>query len=253
VAWSTALGLGLLVLGVMFHPGPMTTWVGGGQPFGIQGAGLVLDALLMLSAYSWRGVIGSMAALLVAFSRSAGNEREQIKWLVYAIGIYMALSVLTSLFAWLWPGFRWGMELSIVTTNLGNLGIAVAAMIAILRYRLYDIDLIINRTLVYTALTVGWLHCTGWWLARWGPVPAESNYFVSLLAIGWLAILLQPMRDGLQRLVNRLMYGKRDEPYAVLAGLSRRVGGRAAARGHPSGGGGDRGPGAQAALCWPSP
>jgi len=116
------------------------------------------------------------------------------------------------------------MELSIVTTNLGNLGIAVAAMIAILRYRLYDIDLIINRTLVYTALTAGVVALYGLVVGGLGVLfQAESNYFFSLLATGLAAMLVLPMRDRLQRLVNRLMYGERDEPYAVLAGLSRRL------------------------------
>jgi hypothetical protein len=157
VAWSAALGLALVVLGVMFHPGPLASL---GQvsanPFGIPAAAPVLDLMMTLStAFLAVGVLGSLAAFLVRFRRSTGIEREQIKWLAYALGIYVSLSVLTSLFAWLWPGFPWAMELSIVVTGLGILGIAVAAAIAILRHKLYDIDLIINRTLVYTALTVG--------------------------------------------------------------------------------------------------
>jgi len=226
VGWATALGLGLLILGVMFHPGPLANLgLDEANPFGIPGAGPVLDAVLTLSTlFLAVGVFGSMAAMLLRFRRSAGIEREQIKWLVYAIAIYMVLSILTSTFAWLWPGFRWGMELSIVTTNLGNLGIAVAAMIAILRYRLYDIDLIINRTLVYTALTAGVVALYGLVVGGLGVLfQAESNYFFSLLATGLAAMLVLPMRDRLQRLVNRLMYGERDEPYAVLAGLSRRL------------------------------
>ncbi len=116
------------------------------------------------------------------------------------------------------------MELNIVVTDLGILGIAVAAAIAILRHRLYDIDLIINRTLVYTALTVGVAALYGLVVGALGVLfQARSNLFVSLLATGLAAILVQPMRDRLQRLVNRLMYGERDDPYAVLSKLSRRL------------------------------
>lgn len=108
--------------------------------------------------------------------------------------------------------------------DLGVLGIAVAAAIAILHHHLYDINLIINRTLVYTALTVGVAALYGQVVGALGTLlQARSNLLVSLLATGLAAILIQPMRDGLQRLVNHLMYGERDDPYAVLSNLSRRL------------------------------
>jgi len=226
VAWSAALGITLATVGVMFYPDPLAS-LGQDQasPFGIPGAAPVLDPLLMVGmVFLAVGVFGSLAALLVRFRRSEGIEREQIKWLVYALGMYVVLSVLTSLFAGLWAGFRWGMELSIVVTNLGILGIAVAAMVAILRHRLYDIDLIINRTLVYSALTVGVATLCGLVVGVLGVLfQTRSSLGVSLLATGLAAILVQPMRDGLQRLVNRLMYGERDDPYAVLSKLSRQL------------------------------
>jgi signal transduction histidine kinase len=226
VAWSTALGLALVVLGVMFHPGPLAIMgLPEANPFGIYAAAPVLDLLLTLSTvFLAVAVFGSLAALLVRFRRSAGSEREQIKWLVYAIGMLWFLNILTSMISRLWPGFRWWRDLSIVVSNLGILGIAAAAAIAILRHRLYDIDLIINRTLVYTALTAGVAAFYGLVVGGLGAVfQTNSNPLLSLLATGLAAILVQPMRDRLQRLVNRLMYGERDDPYAVLAKLSRRL------------------------------
>jgi hypothetical protein len=189
------------------------------NPFGIPGAAPILDKLLIIGAvFLAIGAFGSLAAFIMRFRRSAGIEREQMKWLVYAVGIFLLLSTLSSL-AWsIWPEFPWQMEINIVVTNLGILGIAVAAAMAILRHRLYDIDLIINRTLVYTALTVGVAALYGLVVGALGVLfQTSSNLFVSLLATGLAAILVQPMRDGLQRLVNRLMYGERDDPYAVLS------------------------------------
>jgi signal transduction histidine kinase len=226
VAWSAALGIALTTMGVMFYPGPLAILgLDQANPLGIPGAAPVLDPLLTVGMFFLTvGVFGSLAALLVRYRRSAGIQREQIKWLVYALGISVILSILTSLFAGLLPGFRWGLELSIVVTNLGILSIAVAAAIAILRHRLYDIDLIINRTLVYTALTVGVAGLYGLVVGVLGVLfQTRSNLGVSLLATGLAAILVQPMRDGLQRLVNRLMYGERDDPYAVLSKLSRQL------------------------------
>jgi signal transduction histidine kinase len=115
-------------------------------------------------------------------------------------------------------------DISIIVTELTILGIAIAAAIAILRYRMYDIDLIINRTLVYTTLTAGVI---GIYILVVGAVGVlfqqASNLFISLVATGLAALLFQPLRERLQRGVNRLMYGERDDPYAVLSSLDRRL------------------------------
>lgn len=226
VGWFAAFGITLATVGVMFYPAPLAS-LGLEQPnvFGISGAAPVLDLLMTVGMiFLAVGVFGSLAALLVRFRRSAGIEREQIKWLVYALVIYFVLSASTSLFAGLWPGIPWSLDLSIIVTNLSMLGIAAAAAVAILRYRLYDIDLIINRTLVYTVLMVGVAVLYGLVIGSLGILfESSDNLFISLLATGLAAILVQPMRDRLQRLVNRLMYGERDDPYAVLSKLSRQL------------------------------
>jgi signal transduction histidine kinase len=102
--------------------------------------------------------------------------------------------------------------------------IPVATGIAILRYRLYDIDLLINRTLVYGALSV---IVVGLYVLIVGSLGAllqlQSSLFASLLATGLVAVLFAPLRDRLQRAVNRLMYGHRDDPYMVLSGLGERL------------------------------
>ncbi len=96
--------------------------------------------------------------------------------------------------------------------------------IALLRYRLWDIDLIINRTLVYGILTASviglYVLAVSYFsaLLRTGNNPA-----ISLLATAIVAVLFQPLRNLLQRGVNRLMYGERDDPYAVLARLGSRL------------------------------
>jgi signal transduction histidine kinase len=225
VAWPAALGLALAVLFVMFYPGPLASWGLEANPFGIPGAAPILNKLLTFaSVFLAVGVVGSLAALWIRFRRSTGIEREQMKWLVYAVGIYLPVTILCSIALSFWPDFSWKQEINIVLTDLGILGIAIAAAIAILRHRLYDIDLIINRTLVYTALTIGVAALYGLVVGALGVLfQASSNLFVSLLATGLAAILVQPMRDGLQHLVNHLMYGERDDPYAVLSSLSRRL------------------------------
>lgn len=225
VAWSTGLGIALVIPAVMLHPGPLVSLGLEANPFGIPAAAPVLDGMLTLSsAFLAIGIVGSMAALWARFRRSTGIEREQMKWLVYAMGLFILMSLLTSTFTWLYPDIQWGMQLNIMASNLGILSIAIATAVAILRYRLYDIDLIIQRTLVYGALMVGIAAFYGLIVGTLGAIfQARSNYLVSLLATGLVAILVQPLRDGLQRLVSRLLYGERDDPYAVMASLSRRL------------------------------
>src|SRR5207245_11460818 len=93
----------------------------------------------------------------------------------------------------------------------------IAFAIAIMRYRLLDIDIIINRTLVYGALTASII---GMYILVVGYLGAlfrtGNNLLISLIATGLVAALFQPLRELLQRGVNRLFYGQRDEPYRVV-------------------------------------
>jgi signal transduction histidine kinase len=97
--------------------------------------------------------------------------------------------------------------------------------VAILRYRLFDIDLIINRTLAYTALTACVVGLYVLVVGGLGTLLLQTHTHpvVSLLATGLIAVVFAPLRDYLQRGVNRLMYGERDEPYEVLSRLGQRL------------------------------
>src|SRR6266705_3362415 len=96
--------------------------------------------------------------------------------------------------------------------------------LAMPRDRLWDIDVLINRTLVYSALTA---FIVGVYVLVVGILStllhAFGNVFISLLATGLVAVLFQPLRARLQRLINHLMYGERDDPHAVLSRLGRRL------------------------------
>jgi signal transduction histidine kinase len=108
--------------------------------------------------------------------------------------------------------------------SLFLLCIPLSIGIAILRFRLWDIDLVINRALVYGLLTACVLGMYVLVVGYLGALfRAGGNLFISLLATGLVAVFFQPLRERLQRGVNRLMYGERDEPYAVVTRLSQRL------------------------------
>jgi signal transduction histidine kinase len=102
--------------------------------------------------------------------------------------------------------------------------IPVFTYIAIVRHHLYDINVVINRTLVYGALSACVVGIYVLAVVALGALfQTQGNLAVSLLATGLVAVLFQPLRSTLQRGVNRLMYGERDDPYAVISRLGRRL------------------------------
>lgn len=143
VAWLASLGLVLGVLALSVAPWDLLG-VPAENPFGIKGSiaiVLLVSALVLWAASN----LLCVAALFLRLKRSRGEERQQLKWFAYA----GALTV-TSFFISLVPSlFYAGNALQILTTPL----LPVAAGVAILRYRLYDIDRVINLTLVYGLLT----------------------------------------------------------------------------------------------------
>jgi signal transduction histidine kinase len=102
--------------------------------------------------------------------------------------------------------------------------VPVLIYIAIVSYRLYDIDVVINRTLVYGSLSACVVGIYVLVVVALGTVfQVQGNLAISLMATGFVAVLFQPLRSRLQRSVNRLMYGERDDPYAVISRLGRRL------------------------------
>ena len=178
---------------------------------------VALGAAVYAQGYRYLRVSGTM-------------QRQQIKWVVFGIsaglagflGTNVAVSALAPV-----PDSP-----AAVLVHLAGHTVSYAAMflipisigIAILRYHLFDIDLIIRRTLVYGALTAS---VVGLYVLVVGGLgvmlQVRGNLLVSILAAGLVAVLFQPLRERLQRGVNRLLYGERDDPYAVLSRLGSRL------------------------------
>lgn len=155
-------------------------------------------------------------------------QRQQTKWIVY--GFAMTFATLFAVIALSiafpvvdQPGSLASLAVRAVVTNalvIAELSIGVA----ILRYRLFDIDILVNRTLVYGALTACVVIAYFVVVAVPGALlNARGNPALTLLGTASVAVFFQPLRARLQRVVNRAMYGERDDPYAVLSRLGQRL------------------------------
>jgi signal transduction histidine kinase len=158
---------------------------------------------------------------------SSPLERQQTKWVVFGVlgaGIgVLAFEVPISgtPFAQFAPLYALAIQTALVGCILL---VPLSIGIAILRYRLWDIDVVINRTLVYGALSAIVVALYTLIVVALGMLfQARADLAVSLVATGVVAVLFAPLRERLQRGANRLMYGERDDPYAVLSRLGRRL------------------------------
>ena len=203
----------------------------------------VLSALfpnLLFNGPSWLRLPDAVATLLLlgscVFAQiyryrrvSSPVQRQQTKWFVFGVTIALSVGVLiNNVLSELLPSLKQPGSLPNLVAQTLTVGalflIPLSIGIAILRYRLWDIDIIINRTLVYGVLTasivgiyalvVGYLSLL--FQARGSPI-------IALLATGVVAVLFQPVRGWLQRAVNRLVYGERDDPYVVISRLGQRL------------------------------
>jgi signal transduction histidine kinase len=171
----------------------------------------------------------AVAALVVKFRRADREGRQQIKVVALAgaviVAAVVAVPVATSAFL---PQSNQGepspLYFAASISTIALLPIAIA--VAILRYGLYDIDLVLNRTLTYGALAVGITVIyvgvvvgVGSLIGRAG----QANLVLSLAATALVAVAFQPLRNRAQRLANRLVYGDRATPYEVLSRFSERI------------------------------
>ncbi|GAC1328371.1 MAG: hypothetical protein NVSMB17_03710 [Candidatus Dormibacteria bacterium] len=201
-------------------PGPIH------NPLGLTGIGTLLA---VMSGVATAGfvvtTVGGLAALVTRFRRGTPDERQQLKpfLLVGSFGIFGVLQG-TNLFPAGSPGWWLGF---VSTSVVLPFGLPLAIGVAILRYRLYDLDIVIRRTFIYgalaafiTAVYVGVVAGIGSLVGSAG----RANVFLSVVATAIIAVAFQPAQQRLQRVANRIAYGRRATPYEVLAELSSRAG-----------------------------
>jgi signal transduction histidine kinase len=194
----------------------------------------------ILNPQNWDVLYSTALSLFTLFAmvyapiyryRNVSNPivRQQTKWVVYGISIAIIGFFLTAFPSnFNYPQIQLGTFFGLLQVTgliLFFMLIPFSIGIAIMRYRLWDIDPIINRTLVYGALS---LLTIAFYILVVGGFALyfrnnESNLIISFIATGMVAILFEPLRQRLQRAVNRLMYGERDDPATVLTRLSQRL------------------------------
>ena len=179
------------------------------NPFAVDSP--VVDVLALGFALLVIMLLAAAASLVVRFRRARGAERQQLKWIASAASIGPLVSVVGSLY---WPAWQ-----AQAATLLGSALIPIAAGIAILRYRLYDIDVVINRALVYGALSAA---LAGTYLSSvlllqlvLSGVTANNGLAIagSTLAV---AALFQPARRRIQATVDRRFYRSRYDAARTL-------------------------------------
>lgn len=223
VAWGAASALVLATISDSMLPGPLQSAPSIRNPVGIRPLSGLLHATMEIAFWGvMLMLILSAASLVLRFRRARGEERLQLKWVASA-AILAALLLLSGPIFWFvlppWLGQWWPaaffLAAAVIPFSIG---------VAVLKYRLYDIDFLINRALVYGGLTGGsvalYILVVGYLGSR---LHAGNNLGISLLATGLVAVLFQPLRERLQQGVNRLMYGERDDPYGVISRLGHRL------------------------------
>ncbi|HEY7583179.1 MAG TPA: histidine kinase [Acidimicrobiia bacterium] len=169
--------------------------------------------------------LGGLVSIILRFRRAERVERQQLKLLMYAIGFFAVV--------YLAQGFTgesenpWAGDL-LFSISLAAIPVAIA--VAVLRFHLFDVDVVVSRTLVYGLLAVV---ITFVYVMIVIAIPTMiagieggrggENIFLLSTAAALVAILFQPLRRRLQRFANRLVYGKRATPYEVMSQFSRRL------------------------------
>ncbi len=189
------------------------------NPFGVDGAEVALEILLTIGWVSGSaGIVVGSVSMLVRLRRSRGVERQQLKWIAGAAALF-AVAVLTA-----YPIF--GDVLGQIIILGAFCSIPIAAGIAILRHRLYDIDVIINRTLVYGSLTalLGGLYIAlvlGLQVLL-APLTGTTTPAVALSTLA-VAALFGPLRRRIQRAVDRRFYRSRYDAQRTLEAFAARL------------------------------
>ena len=219
MAWAAVVATVVAVIASALMPGPMTYLRGVDNPLGLEWARWVLNLLIQVAfGVIAAALFAAAGSLLLRWRRARGVERQQLKWLAYAAVMLVVVTIASS---WL-PD-----TLSIVMSTSMTLLFPVATGIAVVRYRLYDIDRLINRTLVYGLLTAllgavyaGTVLVLGQVFGGVGGNPPSWAVAGATLAV---AALFQPARRRIQAVVDRRFNRRRYDAARTVDGFSARL------------------------------
>jgi signal transduction histidine kinase len=227
--WALPVVLMLFFLPLLFPDGnPISPRWWPLAPLVLLGFGLAMFGIYLGQLMGLVGSVLANVSLFLRYRRAGAEERQQIRWFAFA-GLLLVIVALSGIVVGSLVYHNNTVVFNPifdVLTPLAFTGLAASIGIAVLKYHLYDIDVLIRQALVYgtlvvlisvvyfvTVVTVG---------SRVGQLPRNDP--AAGVAVGAIvALLFQPVRRRLQRLANRLVYGKRATPYEVLSQFSKRV------------------------------
>lgn len=216
--WRPLLGVAALAVAApataeMLAPGPLTNFPGTENPLGVEWFGPAVGPLRTIGFAAF--VVGtalSICSVVIRWRAADGVGRAQLR------SVALAVLVLGAALSWAVPA---PSVVSNVVACAATALLPVAIAVAVLRYRLYEIDLLVNRSLVYGSATVVLA------VAYFAVVVGTSRYLgstgASVLATGLVAATFAPLRAWLQVSVDRLLYGLRHDPYTALSALANRI------------------------------
>jgi len=232
LAWLSGAVIVLMSVGSALTPGGLTDLELGRNPFGLEGHPWVGDVTQGVTLLLPLCILASALSLVLRFVRSRGEEREQIKWLAFAaliLGLGFSSFVIPGIIV---PDDTGGANplwenLLEDAVTLSFAGIPVAIGFAVLKYRLYDIDLLINRTLVYGPLTAMLV------VVYFGGIVVLQRFFVALtgqkstLAVVastlLIAALFNPLRRRVQAFIDRRFYRRKYDARKTLEAFSAKL------------------------------
>jgi hypothetical protein len=222
VAWATGLVVGLYLTARLLTPGPVDRDLPD-NPLGVEsGQGFLELAQTLAGIAAPVLALAVLASLVLRFRRARGEERQQLKWLTYGVAFFaLVIPTLGPVFERV-PSPVVGPVFFALAVSM----IPIAIGVAVLKYRLYEIDRVINRTLVYVLLTVllGAVYTAGvFGLGRLlNPVTGESALAVAASTLA-VAALFQPARRRVQAVVDRRFNRRRYDAARTVEAFSARL------------------------------
>jgi hypothetical protein len=238
IAWFSGVMIVLLSVTEGLAPGPLENQGGVPNPFGLEEFPWLADAALVMLPLLPLCILAAAVSLVLRYRRSGGEVRQQIKWIAFVAsfaGLVYLIAMVSQLFlapmmvgnGGSLPPLPLWFELLTSVAVLGFAGVPVAIGFAVLKYRLYDIDLLINRTLVYGSLTAMLVAAYfGSVVLLQGALRAltgEGSQLAVVASTLAIAALFNPLRRRLQSFIDRRFYRRKYDATKTLEAFSAKL------------------------------